>query len=129
MKITKIEASNDCGGFQPPKGHLDTQLFPECKGCETDRDVVKKTVERRKKNKKKKKKASVEESPCGSGCKTCSITEGKKEKKKKEEEYEYNPWAVCTKSVGREDKEKYERCVQKVKKQQEASFNLAKFMK
>ena len=26
-----------------------------------------------------------------------------------------NPWAVCTKQVGREDKEKYERCVQDVK--------------
>jgi len=27
-----------------------------------------------------------------------------------------NPWAICTDSVGREDKEKYERCVQQVKK-------------
>ena len=26
-----------------------------------------------------------------------------------------NPWAVCTKSVGREDKEKYEECVLAVK--------------
>ena len=26
-----------------------------------------------------------------------------------------NPWAVCTKSVGREDKEKYEDCVLSVK--------------
>ena len=26
-----------------------------------------------------------------------------------------NPWAVCTDQVGREDKEKYERCVQDVK--------------
>lgn len=26
-----------------------------------------------------------------------------------------NPWAICTKQVGREDKEKYERCVQDVK--------------
>lgn len=26
-----------------------------------------------------------------------------------------NPWAICTKSVGREDKEKYERCVMDVK--------------
>lgn len=41
----------------------------------------------------------------------------KKEAKKKEE-YEYNPWAVCTSKVGREDKEKYERCVLKVKKKQ-----------
>lgn len=28
-----------------------------------------------------------------------------------------NPWAVCTDSVGRKDKSKYERCVKKVKKQ------------
>jgi hypothetical protein len=27
-----------------------------------------------------------------------------------------NPWAICTASVGREDKAKYERCVRKVKK-------------
>lgn len=27
-----------------------------------------------------------------------------------------NPWAICTKSVGRDNKEKYERCVLKVKK-------------
>ena len=26
-----------------------------------------------------------------------------------------NPWAVCTKSVGRDDKEKYEKCVMDVK--------------
>ena len=28
----------------------------------------------------------------------------------------YNPWAICTSSVGREDKKKYERCVMDVKK-------------
>ena len=38
------------------------------------------------------------------------IGEGKKKKSK------YNPWAICTSSVGREDKEKYERCVMDVKK-------------
>ena len=27
-----------------------------------------------------------------------------------------NPWAICTASVGRDDKAKYERCVMKVKK-------------
>jgi hypothetical protein len=27
-----------------------------------------------------------------------------------------NPWAICTAQVGREDKEKYERCVKSVKK-------------
>jgi hypothetical protein len=35
---------------------------------------------------------------------------------KKYKEYKVNPWAVCTNSVGREDKKKYERCVKKVKK-------------
>ena len=29
---------------------------------------------------------------------------------------ENNPWAICTASVGREDKEKYEKCVMSVKK-------------
>lgn len=29
-----------------------------------------------------------------------------------------NPWAVCTASVGRDDKDKYERCVTDVKKKQ-----------
>ncbi len=37
---------------------------------------------------------------------------------KKEKEWDPNPWAVCTESVGREDKKKYERCVMKVKKKQ-----------
>lgn len=46
-----VTAGNDCGGFRPPKGHLDTQLFPECENTETDRNIVKKTVERRKKKK------------------------------------------------------------------------------
>lgn len=32
-----------------------------------------------------------------------------------EEEAKNNPWAICTASVGREDKEKYERCVMDVK--------------
>jgi len=39
-------------------------------------------------------------------CETC------KEKKK------VNPWAVCSSSVGRRNKTKYERCVRHVKKQQ-----------
>ena len=51
MKIISL-SSNDCGGFKPPKGHLDTQLYPECEGTECDRDIVKKTVEKRKKKKK-----------------------------------------------------------------------------
>jgi len=31
-------------------------------------------------------------------------------------EQENNPWAICTASVGREDKEKYEKCVKSVKR-------------
>lgn len=38
------------------------------------------------------------------------VGEGKKKKKK------YNPWAVCTASVGRKNKKKYEDCVMGVKK-------------
>jgi len=38
------------------------------------------------------------------------FTENKKKSKK------YNPWAICTASVGREDKKKYEKCVMDVKK-------------
>lgn len=45
--------SNDCGGFQKPKGHLDTQMFPECEGTPCDRNIVKKTVEKRNKKSKK----------------------------------------------------------------------------
>jgi hypothetical protein len=37
-----------------------------------------------------------------------------KEEKKKSKKY--NPWAICTASVGRDDKEKYEKCVMDVKK-------------
>jgi len=41
-----------------------------------------------------------------------------------------NPFAICTKSVGREDPDKYERCVMDVKKQKKASvFNLKKMAK
>ena len=39
------------------------------------------------------------------------IEEGSSKKPKK-----YNPWAICTSSVGRKDKEKYEKCVMDVKK-------------
>jgi len=40
-------------------------------------------------------------------------TEIGEEKKKKSK---YNPWAICTSSVGREDKDKFERCVKDVKR-------------
>jgi len=51
------------------------------------------------------------------------LSDGKKEDedwlKKVEEEIkkgQNNPWAICTASVGRDDVEKYERCVRHVKK-------------
>lgn len=34
---------------------------------------------------------------------------------------EVNPWAVCTKSTGRKNKKKYEKCVRKVKKSHEVA--------
>ena len=37
------------------------------------------------------------------------------EAKKKRKSKKYNPWAICTTSVGRKDKKKYERCVMDVK--------------
>ena len=48
-----LDSSNDCGGFKPPSGKMDSQMYPECEGYETDRNIVKKTVEKRKKKKKK----------------------------------------------------------------------------
>lgn len=42
-------------------------------------------------------------------CGGMGIYEGKKAK---------NPWAICTASVGREDKEKYEKCVMDIKKKE-----------
>ena len=40
------------------------------------------------------------------------------------EEKENNPWAICTASVGREDKAKYERCVKSVKKKENIAEEL-----
>lgn len=44
-----LKKANDCGGYQKPKGHLDTQMFPECSDGKCTRDIVKKTVEERRK--------------------------------------------------------------------------------
>ena len=46
MKIIRIQSN--CGKYQKPKGHLDTQLYPECKDTPADRDVVKKNRKRKK---------------------------------------------------------------------------------
>lgn len=48
-----------------------------------------------------------------------------------EKKWDPNPWAVCEESVGKKnDPEKYERCVKKVKKKQnKSSFNLKNFYK
>jgi hypothetical protein len=40
-----------------------------------------------------------------------------------EEEEKNNPWAICTSSVGREDKEKYEKCVKSIKAQNRGKQN------
>lgn len=46
------------------------------------------------------------------------IKRAKSKSKGKKKSYDPNPWAVCTKSVGRDDSDKYERCVLDVKKKQ-----------
>jgi len=117
MKIIKL-TSNECGGFKPPKGHLDTQMFPECEGTPTDRNIVKKTVERRKKEQRKRKRASIEiEENIGEDK---DIVEAKKK-------WNPNPWAVCNKNVDKDkNPEKYERCVMDVKKKQ--AFNLKRYI-
>lgn len=96
MKLIRVSKKDDgsCRGYGKPKGKLDTQLFPECKDTKYDRDIVKK----QEKNKK------------SSSC-NCQA-------KKSKEKFKYNPWAVCTESVGRDNEEKYERCVKKVKQKE-----------
>ena len=48
---------------------------------------------------------------------TAKMGEASKDSQQLEEAEKSNPWAICTASVGREDKEKYEKCVKSVKKQ------------
>jgi len=101
MKIIKISKAGEIMN-QPhgknPSGKLDSQIFLE-------KEDPQKT--------KKKKNKSKED-------KSCSICTAKRKSK---EEFEYNPWAVCTESVGREDEDKYERCVKKVKKKEREKLN------
>jgi hypothetical protein len=52
-----------------------------------------------------------------------TITKGQQAESKNKKR-KVNPWAVCTDSVGREDKEKYERCVQDVKKKNKGNLDL-----
>jgi hypothetical protein len=51
-KEAKKKKNKGYGGYSTgkAKGHLDTQMFPECDGSKFDRNIVKKTVNRRKKN-------------------------------------------------------------------------------
>ena len=44
-------------------------------------------------------------------------------------EEENNPWAICTSSVGREDKAKYERCVNKVKNDLKENLKASEILK
>mgnify|MGYP005835589725 CR=1 FL=1 len=53
--------------------------------------------------------------PQGFSAKRDVCLEEEEELEEKKKGKAVNPWAVCTDSVGREDKEKYERCVKKVK--------------
>ena len=55
-------------------------------------------------------KSGKSEAPKNKVIKDGEMSEGKKKKKSK-----YNPWAICTSSVGRKDMDKYERCVMDVK--------------
>lgn len=52
MKILKL-SQMDCGGFSGPKGHLDTQLFPDC----PDRTLTKQKHKKKKHMCKKCKKS------------------------------------------------------------------------
>jgi len=56
-------------------------------------------------------KSGKSEAPKNKVIKDGEMSEGKKKKKSK-----YNPWAICTSSVGRKNMKKYERCVMDVKK-------------
>lgn len=52
MKIYKI-TSNECGGYRKPKGHLDSQMYPECEGTPTDRNLLQHRNKKKSKNNKK----------------------------------------------------------------------------
>ena len=144
MKIYRLQSN--CGGYKKPKGHLDTQLFPECEGTDADRDIGKKNRERKRKTANNDGHFKNECPFCGDieqcrclskfhdgvdivktndlcqSCKEASIRTAKKKK-----EYKYNPWAVCNVTVDKEkDPEKYERCVKKVKEQQDKKKNQKK---
>ena len=54
--------------------------------------------------------------PTPNGGITTTYKDETNEAKKKRSKKKYNPWAICTSSVGRKDKKKYERCVMDVKK-------------
>jgi hypothetical protein len=100
IRVAKAGEICDQPTGKNPSGKLDSQLFI----CPSKKSP----------SKKKKKKKSEDNSK--------EVVESKKRKKKKSteeaEKFEYNPWAVCTKTVGRENKAKYERCVKEVKKKE-----------
>ena len=137
MKIYKIQSN--CGGYKKPKGHLDTQMFPECEGTDSDRDIIRKNRKRKRKTSNNEGNFKNECPFCGNieqcrcpgkfhdgvdifktndlcqSCKEASIHTAKKKK-----EYKYNPYAICNTTVDKEkDPEKYERCVKKVKDRQD----------
>ena len=89
-----------------PKEEADTEGETESEDAESDtaEDLLDSgdTEEKEEDKEDETKKESIETSDE-------NITEAKKSGKK------VNPWAVCTAKVGRDDKEKYERCVMGVK--------------
>jgi hypothetical protein len=94
--------SEKCIGFGKPEGHLDDQLYQECKDTKYDRDVQKK---HRKRKKKEKKSFNL-----------------KKYLVAKKEKWDPNPWAVCHSKIDKEkEPEKFERCVQHVKNNQKGN--------
>jgi hypothetical protein len=60
----------------------------------------------------------------GSGFSNEGNLEGNTSLYNEEDKSKDNPWAICTASVGREDKEKYESCVMSVKKEKGIDENL-----
>lgn len=53
-----------------------------------------------------------------------TVTISADEGKKKNKDSKNNPWAICTASVGRDDKKKFERCVLDVKKKNKMDEDL-----
>lgn len=105
MKIYRL--TSFCGGYGKPKGHLDTQMFPECENKPGDRDVAKKNRKRKEKKKKKEKTASINK-VANWYCNVCDYQWG--------DEHKGKP-TVCPK-CGEQEKSKFGWNVKLAKKKQ-----------